>query len=152
MSTPNGARVVSREEFEAAVAAAFENVERIETPAADKNNLARLLGVPANTVGSPAAGFPNGNGTCTNCDRAFTFLDIAATALKVHSREFLVGVMTGRHGYLVGTGSQPFNCYECPTRRVEGEREMRSFSIAQAVVKTGSYVATGDNGGYVCAY
>ncbi|KAF8146568.1 hypothetical protein K438DRAFT_1780769 [Mycena galopus ATCC 62051] len=121
MSTIDATKVVSKDQFDAEVAAAFANVERLETPAEETKILAGLLGVSADTVGPTAVGFPKGSETCANCSRTFTFLDVAETGLKVaHSKEFMVGVMTGKHGYLVNTGSQPFNCHNCGTKTGKG--------------------------------
>jgi hypothetical protein len=52
--------VVSKEQFDAKVAAAFENVAIVETPAADTQTLATLLGVTADKLGATAVGFPKG--------------------------------------------------------------------------------------------
>ncbi|KAJ6465824.1 hypothetical protein C8R45DRAFT_1079798 [Mycena sanguinolenta] len=115
------AKVVSKDQFDARVAADFAKVERIETSAEETKILAGLLGVSADTVGPTAVGFPKGDETCTNCARAFTFLDVAETGLKVaHSKEFMVGAITGKHGYLVNTGSQPFSCHKCGTENRRG--------------------------------
>ncbi|KAJ7485354.1 hypothetical protein FB451DRAFT_1168628 [Mycena latifolia] len=124
MATIDVTKVVSKEQFDAKVAAFnFEDTAgRVETPAEEVQNLANLLGLSPGTVGGTAAAFAKGGETCGHCGRAFTFLDIAETGLKAHSKEFLVDVMTGKHGYIVNSGTQPFNCHNCGTKSTIGLR------------------------------
>ncbi|KAJ6603226.1 hypothetical protein DFH09DRAFT_1068400 [Mycena vulgaris] len=115
-------KVVSKDQFDAAVAAAVQKVGgRVETPAEETQKLAELLGVSAATVGKTSAGFQKGHEACGNCGRAFSFLDIAETGLKVHTKEFLVDAITGKHGYIVNSNPQPFNCHSCGTKWGGGE-------------------------------
>ncbi|KAF7359811.1 hypothetical protein MVEN_00706300 [Mycena venus] len=120
MATIDATKVVSKEQFDAKVSATFEKATRLETPAEDTQKLADLLGVSTATVGETAVGFPKGGETCASCGRAFTFLDITETALKAHSKEFLVDAITGKHGYIVNPGSQPFNCHSCGAKSFGG--------------------------------
>ncbi|KAF7362707.1 hypothetical protein MVEN_00620000 [Mycena venus] len=114
MTTIDTTKVVSKDQFDAAVAAAFQKTSgRIETPAEDIQILAKLLGVSPGTLGGTAVGFPKGEEACRHCGRAFSFLDVAETGLRAHSKEFLVDVMTGKYGYIVNPASQPFNCHKC---------------------------------------
>jgi hypothetical protein len=113
-------KVVSKEQFDAKVAAAFENVARVETPAADAQTLATLLDLTPEKLGATAVGFPKGGETCASCGRTFTFLDIAETGLKAHSKEFLVDAITAKNGHVVNTGAQPFNCHGCGTKSFGG--------------------------------
>ncbi|KAF8144363.1 hypothetical protein K438DRAFT_1782921 [Mycena galopus ATCC 62051] len=114
-------KVVSKDEFDAKVAATFENVTRIQTPAEDTKLLAGLLGMASDAVGGSAIGFRNGvepgvkPETCGSCGRAFSFLDVAASGLKAHTKEFMMDVMTGKHGHVVNHGTQPIHCYNCGT-------------------------------------
>ncbi|KAJ7810712.1 hypothetical protein B0H14DRAFT_3480384 [Mycena olivaceomarginata] len=105
----NATKVVSKEQFDAKVAAAFENVARVETPAADAQTLATLLDLTPEKLGATALRA-----------RTFTFLDIAETGLKAHSKEFLVDAITAKHGHVVNTGAQPFNCHGCGIKSFGG--------------------------------
>ncbi|KAJ7485349.1 hypothetical protein FB451DRAFT_54098 [Mycena latifolia] len=118
MATIDATKVVSKEEFDAKVAALnFQNTAgRVETPVEEVQILANLLGVSPGTLGETVAAFSKGGEACDQCGRAFSFLDIAETGLKAHSKEFLVDVMTGKHGYIVNSGAQPFNCHNCGTK------------------------------------
>ncbi|KAJ7474998.1 hypothetical protein FB451DRAFT_278803 [Mycena latifolia] len=117
MTTIDATKVVSKDQFEAQVAAAFQQMPRVDTPADEVQTLADLLGVSPGTLGGETAvGFPKGGEVCSNCGRAFSFLDVAETALKVHSKEFLVDAITGKHGYIVNSDAQPFNCRSCGTK------------------------------------
>ncbi|KAJ7742767.1 hypothetical protein B0H14DRAFT_3167666 [Mycena olivaceomarginata] len=120
MATIDATKVVSKEKFDAKVAAAFENVARIETPAADAQTIATLLDLNPEKLGATAVGFPKGGETCASCGRTFTFLDIAETGLKAHSKEFLVDAITAKNGHVVNTGAQPFNCHGCGTKSFGG--------------------------------
>ncbi|KAJ7323199.1 hypothetical protein DFH08DRAFT_817778 [Mycena albidolilacea] len=110
-------KVFTKEQFDAKVAAIFQNTAgHVETPAEDVQILANLLGVSPETLGGTAAGFAKGGEACSHCGRALSFLDIAETGLQAHSKEFLVDVITGKHGYIVNSGHQPFNCHECGSK------------------------------------
>ncbi|KAF8206734.1 hypothetical protein K438DRAFT_1963048 [Mycena galopus ATCC 62051] len=106
-------KVVSKDQFDAAVVAVYQNCERIETPAEDVQILENLLGLSPGTLGVSAVGFPKGKEACRHCGRAFSFLDIAETGLQAHSKEFLVGVLTGKYGYIVNPSPKSFNCHKC---------------------------------------
>ncbi|KAJ7486628.1 hypothetical protein FB451DRAFT_771906 [Mycena latifolia] len=99
---------------------------RVETPAEDVQIMATLLGVSPGTLGESAVAFPKGGGTCSNCSCAFTFIDITETGLKAHSKELLVDVMTGKHGYIVNPGTQPFKApFLCLTSAIFPSRFRR---------------------------
>ncbi|KAJ7580304.1 hypothetical protein C8J56DRAFT_961245 [Mycena floridula] len=109
-------KVVSKDEFEAHVAVSKNSATRIETPADDVRILANLLGVAPETLGETSVDFPDGGGVCGQCSRVFSFLDIVATGLDtVHSKQFLVDVLSGKHGYITNSGDHSFNCYNCST-------------------------------------
>ncbi|KAJ7616944.1 hypothetical protein DFH06DRAFT_1145273 [Mycena polygramma] len=105
MATIDANKVVTKEQFEAKVAEGFQSTTRIATPAEDTQKLADLFGLSTDAIGETAVGFPNGGETCGSCGRAFTFLDVAETGLKSHSKEFLVDALTGKHGYIVNSES-----------------------------------------------
>ncbi|KAJ7469192.1 hypothetical protein FB451DRAFT_1177182 [Mycena latifolia] len=109
-------KVVSKAEFDAKVAAAYQNTPRIETPAEDIQILANLLGVSPGTLAGSGAGFRKGGEACGHCGRAFSVLDIVETGLEAHSKEFVVDVITGKYGYIANTGAKPFNCHKCGTK------------------------------------
>ncbi|KAJ7021543.1 hypothetical protein C8F04DRAFT_1195306 [Mycena alexandri] len=116
MSTVPATKVVSKEEFEAKVAEYQNAAGRVVTPADEVLTLETLVGVPAGTLGESAAIFTEEGKVCSNCGRAFTFLDIAETGLNVHSKEFLRDVLTGKHGHILNSGSQTINCHNCGTK------------------------------------
>ncbi|KAJ7745831.1 hypothetical protein DFH07DRAFT_977180 [Mycena maculata] len=112
----NPNKIVSKDEFDAKVAAAYQNKARVETPPEDVQSLANLLSVSPETLSGTGAGFNKGGEACGHCGRAFSLLDIAATGLQVHGNQFLVDVVMGKYGYIVNTAPQPFNCYKCGTK------------------------------------
>ncbi|KAJ7469168.1 hypothetical protein FB451DRAFT_1177158 [Mycena latifolia] len=105
-------KVVSKAQFDAKVAAAYQNTPRVPTPAEDIQRLAYLLDLSPERLAGSGAGFRKGGEACA-CGRAFSILDIVNTGLQVHSKEFLVNVITGTDGYIANIGTQPFNCYTC---------------------------------------
>ncbi|KAJ7469174.1 hypothetical protein FB451DRAFT_1560165 [Mycena latifolia] len=115
MATIDPTKVVSKAEFEAKVAAAYQNTARVETPAEDLQILANLLGVSPGTLAGNGAGFGKGGEACGHCGRVFSVLDIVETGLQVHGKEFLVDVITGKYGYIANKGAKPFNCHKCGT-------------------------------------
>ncbi|KAJ7277333.1 hypothetical protein C8J57DRAFT_1223082 [Mycena rebaudengoi] len=97
-------KAVSKAEFDAKLAVVFDNTTGcVETPADDVQIMANLLGVQPGILGGTRLQFPNGGEACGHCGRAFSFLDIVETGLQAHSKEFLVDVMTGKHGYIFPT-------------------------------------------------
>ncbi|KAJ7580321.1 hypothetical protein C8J56DRAFT_961263 [Mycena floridula] len=109
-------KAVSKDEFDAHVAALKNSVTCVATPVEDVQILANLLGVSPETLGETFVGFPDGGGVCGQCSRVFSFLDIAATGLDTaHSKQFLVDVLSGKHGYIINTGDHSFNCNNCGT-------------------------------------
>jgi len=118
MTTPppiDPSKIVTKDEFDAKVAAAYQHVARIETPADDIQILANLFGVSPGALAGSGAGFKNGGEACGHCGRAFSVLDIAATGLQAHSKQFLVDVVMGKYGYVVNPVAQhaQFACYKC---------------------------------------
>ncbi|KAJ7485352.1 hypothetical protein FB451DRAFT_1168626 [Mycena latifolia] len=117
MATIDTTKVVTKEQFDAKAAELQNTAGRVETPAEDAQVLANLLGMSPGTLGETAAAFPKGGEACGHCGRAFSFLDIAESGIKVHSKEFLVDVLSGKHGYIVNSGTQlAFNCHNCGTK------------------------------------
>ncbi|KAF7342957.1 hypothetical protein MVEN_01725700 [Mycena venus] len=109
-------KVVSKDEFDTKVAAAYQNIARVEAPAEDVQILANLLAVAPATLEGTGAAFKKGGEACSHCGRAFSILDIAATGLEAHSKQFLVDVVMGKYGYIVNTAAPEFNCYKCGTK------------------------------------
>ncbi|KAJ7782260.1 hypothetical protein DFH07DRAFT_789978 [Mycena maculata] len=112
----NPKKIVSKDEFDATVATAYQNTARVETPPEDVQILANLLSVPPEKLSGTGAGFKKGGEMCGHCGRTFSLLDIAATGLQVHGNQFLVDVVMGKYGYIVNTAAQPFNCHKCGTK------------------------------------
>jgi hypothetical protein len=79
-----------------------------------------LLGVSSDKLGDTTVGFPKGGETFASYGRAFAFLDTAETGLKAHNKEFLVDAITAKHGHVVNTGAQSFNCQWCGTKSFGG--------------------------------
>lgn len=115
-------KIVTKDEFDAKLAAAYQDVARIETPAEDVQILANLLGLSPGTLDKSGAGFKKGGEACGHCGRAFSVLDIAATGLQAHSKQFLVDVVTGKYGYVVNPVAQhaQFACYKCGKKPIVG--------------------------------
>ncbi|KAJ7304825.1 hypothetical protein DFH08DRAFT_825185 [Mycena albidolilacea] len=113
-------KIVGKAQFSAKVAAAFENVKCAETPAEDAKTRATLLGISSDKLGDTAVGFPKGGETFASYGRAFTFLDIAETELRAHNKEFLVDTITAKHGHVLNTGAQSFNCHGYGTKSFGG--------------------------------
>ncbi|KAJ6457895.1 hypothetical protein C8R45DRAFT_942924 [Mycena sanguinolenta] len=107
------AKVVTKEEFEAKVAATYAKYNVIETPPAEKKILADLLGLTPEALGKTGVWFPEGGDVCASCGRAITFLDVAAGGLKAHSKEFMADIITGKHGYVLNSDPQPISCHSC---------------------------------------
>jgi len=122
-------KFVTKDEFDAKLVATLQKVSRVRvvTPPEDVQIVANLLGVSTETLGEPGLGFPKGKETCGQCGRAFTFLDIVETGLLVHSKEFLVDVITGKLGYFVNSEAQSFNCHNCGTKCGPGDYEVGNY-------------------------
>ncbi|KAJ7580305.1 hypothetical protein C8J56DRAFT_961250 [Mycena floridula] len=102
-------KAVSKDEFDAHVAALKNSVTCVATPVEDVQILANLLGVSPETLGETFV-------VCGQCSRVFSFLDIAAMGLDTaHSKQFLVDVLSGKHGYIINTGDHSLNCHNCGT-------------------------------------
>ncbi|KAJ7656124.1 hypothetical protein DFH06DRAFT_1132603 [Mycena polygramma] len=110
---------VTKEEFEATVAGSKRAPGRVDTPAEDAQVLGSLLGVPPEKLGETSADPGEGEnaGACGQCGRAFSFLDVAATGVHAHGKEFIVDILTGKHGHILNpAGRQAFNCHGCGTK------------------------------------
>jgi predicted RNA-binding Zn-ribbon protein involved in translation (DUF1610 family) len=107
---------VTKEEFDAKTAAVLANEKVVETPDVDTEVLVDLLGLTPEAVGKTYVWFPTGGlgESCEKCGRVFSFLDIAESGLKVHTKEFMAELITGKRGYIVNGGdTQEFNCHGC---------------------------------------
>ncbi|KAJ7469137.1 hypothetical protein FB451DRAFT_1368734 [Mycena latifolia] len=126
-------KVVSKAEFDAKVAAAYQNTPRVETPAEDVQILANLLGLSPETLAGSGAGFRKGGEACGHCGRAFSILDIVETGLQAHSKEFLVNVITGKYG----TKSLPPTRYDVVLYVCEVDPLFRTVHFQAAGMTTG---------------
>lgn len=83
-----------------------------ESPANDVKRTEELLGIKEGTLPKFNLRFAKGGELCTKCGRHFSVLDLFNTALEVHSKEFLVGVLNDTEFTHSDTARFP-NCYEC---------------------------------------
>ncbi|KAJ6457909.1 hypothetical protein C8R45DRAFT_1183968 [Mycena sanguinolenta] len=96
------------------MAATYAKYNVIETPASETKILADLLGLTPEALGTTIVWFPDGEDiTCASCARALTFLDVAETGLKVHTKEFMTDILTGKRGYVLNNKPQAVNCHGC---------------------------------------
>jgi hypothetical protein len=87
----------------------------IETSSADMAKIEELLQVEPGFFASPYV-VKTKEEHCNKCGRQNNFLDVVATALRVHRPSFLVDVFTGKFGYIINTqNQQPCICYGCGT-------------------------------------
>ncbi|KAJ7911961.1 hypothetical protein B0H13DRAFT_1875311 [Mycena leptocephala] len=113
MSPHTGTKKVEKAEFDD-VMNKFRNLPgRVTIPPDDLLALMNLIPVPERDVVGSSALFSEEAKSCAHCLRVFSFLDIAKTGLKHHTKEFLAEVITGKLGYFVNDGSHPFDCANC---------------------------------------
>jgi len=109
-------KTITKEQHDAWVAKILEespdHVILRESPANDVKRTEELLGVKEGTLPNFNLRFAKGGELCTKCGRHFSVLDLFNTALKVHSKEFLVGVLNDTEFTHSDSARIP-NCYEC---------------------------------------
>ncbi|KAM3506496.1 hypothetical protein MY11210_007537 [Beauveria gryllotalpidicola] len=88
---------ITKEEHDAWVAKIREEspdyVVLRESPPKDIQCTEELLGIKQGTLDDFDLRFKKGGERCTKCGRHFNVLDLFNTALKIHSKEFLLGVL-----------------------------------------------------------
>src|ERR1700760_664167 len=101
----NPRKIVSKEEFEAAVADIKEEKGFVlcETPEEDSKVIGQLLDFPQGTFPPSIMKFVEGSENCVDCGRHYSLLDLANTGLTIHGKQFLRDVILGKYGYVLNS-------------------------------------------------
>lgn len=109
---------IPESEWKEAVSEFFEHhadLKTIVTPEKDMRQIEELLGAKPNFFPTPYV-VKSTSSCCQMCSRENNFLDVVATALQVHTAEFLLGVFQGKYGHIINRApSQNCICYACST-------------------------------------
>lgn len=120
----NQGKIVTKEQFDSKRAEVLketpDRVLLLETPASDAKLMEELLGIEKGTLPEFACGFVKGAESCSKCGRHYSILDLTKTGLQVHSKQFLIDTIFGKHGgYLWNDSTQIHNCYSCGEKAPE---------------------------------
>lgn len=109
-------KTITKEEHDAWVAKIRQEspdyVVLRESPPKDIQSTEELLGIKEGTLDDFDLRFKKGGEQCTQCGRHFNVLDLFNTALKIHSKEFLLGVLNDTN-YTHSDNARAVYCYEC---------------------------------------
>lgn len=138
MATGSQTIIVSKEEFAAATAESFKESPDhvlVETPTSDSKLAEELLGIEQEgTFPSFTCRFAKGAEYCSKCNRQFSILDFMVTALKVHSKEFLVHHVLQIDKYFLTRGERDPTCYNCGEIGRSGGYRKNGYSCVEVRV------------------
>jgi hypothetical protein len=128
---------VTQEAFEEVVAQFFadgDGLFAVETPREEMEQIEAMLESPGVFKGSRYV-VKSSCKCCPGCGRENTFLDVVATGLQVHTKEFLVAVFTGQHGHIVNSvPHQRCMCFGCKQWLPSGASKYSAPKVDASVV------------------